>query len=295
MTIFNLRRSRRATAAGLGAGLALAVLVAAVVAGCGSSSKAAATAGGRSAQVLATVRRGDLTDSVTGRVQVTVTKSKTTVAAQVMGQNASQVAVGQPVTLAFFQRPSGTRQSQNSQGYGYGQGSQSSPSPNGQGYGYGQGSFGQGQGGPGFGGAFGGKTVQGTVGAVSTGSNGTTTVDITVAKLPSGITATSVGIAQIQVKVLATNVLILPTAAIKGSGSNATVQLLAQGTTSTRTIVVGQQSQSESEIVSGLNAGDNVVYTRTFSGQFPGFRNGQSGGQGFPQNGTSPTGVPSGT
>ena len=77
------------------------------------------------------------------------------------------------------------------------------------------------------------------------------------------------GIAQIQVKVLASNVLIIPTAAIKGSGGNATVQLLAGGKTSTQSVVVGQQTQTESEITSGLSAGQNVVYTRTFTGASP--------------------------
>ena len=53
------------------------------------------------------------------------------------------------------------------------------------------------------------------------------------------------------------------------------------GKTSTQSVVVGQQTQTEAEITSGLSAGQNIVYTRTFTGRFPGPRaNGQSGGQG---------------
>ena len=49
-------------------------------------------------------------------------------------------------------------------------------------------------------------------------------------------------LATIQTKVLASNVIVIPTAAIKGSGSSATVQVLAGGKTSTGLVVVGQQA-----------------------------------------------------
>ena len=127
--------------------------------------------------------------------------------------------------------------------------------------------------------AFRGKTAQGTVTAVSTG-NGAVTATVAIAKLPRGVTAKYTGIAQIQVKVLASDVLIVPTAAIKGSGSSATVQLLQNGKTSTKSVVVGQKTQTEAEITSGLSAGQNVVYTRTFRGRFPGAPGSQYGGQG---------------
>jgi hypothetical protein len=131
--------------------------------------------------------------------------------------------------------------------------------------------------------------------AVSAGSNGSVTATVAIAKLPAGVTTKYMGIAQIQVKVLASNVLIIPTAAIKGSGSSATVQLLANGKTTTQSVTVGQQTQTESEITSGLSAGQTVVYTRTFSGRFGGgFRGSQSGGQGSTQNGTPPSGAPFG-
>lgn len=322
MTHPSLRQSKRRRAAGLGAGLgaglALMVVAAVLAAGCGGSSKAATTSGsGRSVQVLATVRRGNLIDSVAGRLQLTSATSKATVKGivQVMGQNGSQVAAGQPVTVVFVQRPSGAGQGGFGQGggsgQGYGSGQSGAPSArpsgvpsggSGGGYGYGgQGLLGQG--GQGGQGAFGGKIAQGTVTSVSVGGNGSVTAMVTIAKLPSGVTAKYLGIAQIQVKVLASNVLLVPTAAIKGSGGSATVQLLAGGKTSTQSVVVGQQAGGESEITSGLSAGQNVVYLRTFQGRFPGgFRNGQSpfgqgGAQsgGPTQNGTQPNGATSGT
>lgn len=306
MTFATPRWSHRRLGAALGALLALMIVALALVAGCGGSSKAAATATGRTVQLLATVRRGDLVDSVIGRVQLTSTKGKVTGVVQVVGSNASQVAAGQSVTVAFFQRPSGAGQGgfgqgngqSNGSGQGQGQGAPSgvpSGAPgNGQGY-FGQGAGGQGFFGQGGQGAFRrGKTAQGTVTSVQQGSNGSVSATVTIAKLPSGVTTKSMGIAQIQVTVLASNVLIIPRAAIKGSGSNATVQLLVNGKTSTQSVVVGQQTQNESEITSGLSAGQNIVYTRTFTGRFPGFRNGQSGGQGFPQNGTTPGGAPFG-
>jgi hypothetical protein len=317
MTYPSLRQSKRRRAAGLGAGLALMVVAAALAAGCGGSSKAATTSGsGRSVQVLATVRRGNLVDSVAGRLQLTSAASKAAVKGivQVMGQNGSQVAAGQPVTVVFVQRPSGAGQGGLGQGYGSGQGNGSgqgyssgqsgAPSArpsgvpsggSGGGYGYGGQGF-LGQGGQGGQGAFGGKIAQGTVTSVSAGGNGSVTAMVTIAKLPSGVTAKYLGIAQIQVKVLASNVLLVPTAAIKGSGGSATVQLLASGKTSTQSVVVGQQAGGESEITSGLSEGQNVVYLRTFTGRFPGgFRNGGGQSGGSTQNGTQPNGATSGT
>jgi hypothetical protein len=322
MTLAYPGRSNRRLGAGLGACLVLTIATVALVAGCGSSGKTATTSGGRSVQVLATVSRGDLTESVMGRVQISLKKGTATGVVQVTGQNASQVAAGQSVTLAFFKMPAGVGQGYGSgQGNGAGSGNGSVPgggpvpsggsgqsngsapsNGSGQGYGYGQGNgqSGGAGGGQGFFGQGGqgltrrGKTAQGTVTSVKQGSNGSVTATIAIAKLPAGVTAKYTGIAQIQVKVLASNVLIIPTAAIKGSGSGATVQLLVNGKTQTQSVVVGQQTQTESEITSGLSAGENVVYTRTFTGRFPGSRSGQPGGQGFSQNGTAASGAPFG-
>ena len=102
--------------------------------------------------------------------------------------------------------------------------------------------------------------------------------------------------ASINAGVLARNVLIVPTAAIKGSGSNTTVQVIVGGKTTTRKVVVGKQTQTESEIVSGLSAGDNVVYERTMRGGFAGAGGAQQQGRAAPaQGGSQPNGVGGGT
>ena len=109
MTLAHSRRSNRRLGAG-SAMLALTAVTAVVVAGCGSSSSskaAAASTSGRTAQVLATARLGNLVDSVTGRVQLTSTTGKVTGTIQMVGRNASQVAAGQSVTLSFFKLPAG--------------------------------------------------------------------------------------------------------------------------------------------------------------------------------------------
>ncbi|HUK76627.1 MAG TPA: efflux RND transporter periplasmic adaptor subunit [Thermoleophilia bacterium] len=289
MRLLSPRRSYRRSGAALGVLLVLTAAVAALVAGCGTSaSTATTTSGGRSVQVLATVRRGDLVQTASGRVQLksTTSKANVKVAVQVAGQGAAQVAAGQSVSLTFIKLPAGA-------GRFFGSGSprpSAAPSAGaGQGYsggqGYGNGGYGGGQGffgqsGQGGQRAFRGKTAQGTVTAVSAGSNGAVTATVTIAKLPAGVTTAYMGIALIQVKVLASNVLIIPTAAIKGSGSSATVQLLQNGKTATQSVVVGQTAQGEAEITSGLSVGQSVVYTRTFTGRFPGSRSGPFNGQG---------------
>ena len=123
----------------------------------------------------------------------------------------------------------------------------------------------------------------GTVAALATNSDGSAAATISVDKLPANVKDGSAGFARIEVKVLASNVILIPTAAVKGSGSSATVQVSANGTTETRTVTAGQQSGGMTEIVSGLNEGENVVYSQAFRG-FPG--RGQSGAP-FPQGGQS--------
>ena len=107
----------------------------------------------------------------------------------------------------------------------------------------------------------------GTVTAVTTNSDGSAAATISVDKLPSGVKNGSSGFARIEVKVLASNVVLIPTAAVKGSGSSATVQVSANGTTETRTVTAGQQSGGMTEIVSGLDEGENVVYSQAFRGR----------------------------
>ena len=203
MTFRTKQRSSRRRAAGLAASLALMLATAAIAAACGGSSSAATTGGsattttGRSVQVLATVRLGNLVESAAGRVKLPSAKTKVDVklAVQVAGQTASQVAAGQSATVTFIKLPAGA-------GRLFGSGSPhpyagASGAPSGsQGYsGQGTGAGGQGFFGRGAA-AFGGKTAQGTVTAVSAGSNGTVTATVTIAKLPSGVTSKYMGIAQ---------------------------------------------------------------------------------------------------
>jgi hypothetical protein len=292
------RAPRRRLTVALAAALPL-LAVAVLVAGCGGLNKTTSSSSSsrtsRSVQVLYTVKSGDLIETAAGRATLTdTTKGKVTATVQVVGSAAAQVAAGQSVTVSFIKLPAGFRagggQSGGSAGYN-GVRPSGAPSPGsggyfggsgGQGYFGGSGSGGQGY----FGGSGQGarlrnaKQTTATVTAVQAGSNDSVTATIAIAKLPSGVTAKYTGIAQIAVKVLAQNVLIVPTAAVKGSGSSATVQLLKGGQTVTQSVTVGQETQTEAEITSGLSAGDSIVYTRTFSG-FPGFRGGSGGYGGY--------------
>ena len=108
--------------------------------------------------------------------------------------------------------------------------------------------------------------TQGTVTAVEVNADGTAAATISVDELPSGVKTKSTGFARIAVEVLAEDVILVPTAAIEGSGSSASVQVLANGKTETRTISTGRQSGAQTEVVSGLNEGENVVYMQSFQG-----------------------------
>lgn len=295
-----LRSLTVSRSARLSAALALAATAMVVLAACGSSAKTTSSSGSsRSAQVLYTVKSGNLVETASGRATLTSTKkSKVAATVQIMGAEAAQVAAGQSVTVTFVKLPAGFGSGANGRPSGApspgsgpsGTGSQA----NGGSQGFSGGSGGQTFSGPGGQGGFRGKTATATVTGVEAGSNGAVKATISIAKLPAGVTTKYTGIAQIEVKVLASNVLIVPRAAIKGSGSSATVQLLQNGKTATQSVTVGQQTQTEAEITSGLSAGQSIIYTRTFSG-FPGGRNGNPGqGGGFPggQGGAAPSGQP---
>jgi hypothetical protein len=273
--------------------LVLAALAAAL-SGCGSKSSNTPAAGATptAIQVMATATRGNLTQSAMGTAKVTKSGGKLLVVATIAAQSASSVAEGQKATVFFLRGGSFPQAGQSGvpqpQGSGVPQGAPSGmPQPQGSGMPQPQGSgapFPQGgQGGQGgFPGGQGGGTA-GTVTAVTTNSDGSVAATISVDKLPSGEKVGSTGFARIEVKVLASNVVLIPTAAVKGSGSSATVQVSVNGTTQTRTVTAGQQSGGMTEIVSGLNEGDHVVYSQAFRG-FPG--RGQSGAP-FPQGGQS--------
>ena len=295
------RRPRRARDVRRAGVALLAVLAftafAAASSGCGGSSSPTAPAAGAAPtaiQVMATATRGDLTQSAMGIAKVTKVAGKLVAVATIDAQNASSVAEGQSATV-FFLRGGALPQAGQSgmpqpQGSGMPQAPPSGmPAPGGSGMPVPQGGasgapFPQGgQGGfPGGAGDRGGTA--GTVTAVTTNSDGTASATISLDKLPSGVKADSSGFARIEVKVLAGNVILVPTAAIKGSGDSATVQVVANGKTETRTIAVGQQSGNMTEVTSGLNEGENVVYSQSFRG-FPGV-GGQSG-MPVPQGGQS--------
>jgi hypothetical protein len=275
----------------------LSVLVltalAVALAGCGSKSSNTPAAGATptAIQVMATATRGDLTQSVMGTAKVTKSGGKPLVVATIAAQSASSVADGQKATVFFLRSGSFPQAGQSGvpqpQGSGVPQGGLSGmPQPQGSGMPQGGASgapFPQsGQGG--FSGGAGQRGgIAGTVTAVTTNSDGSAAATISVDKLPSGAKVGSTGFARIEVKVLASNVVLIPTAAVKGSGSSATVQVNANGTTETRTVTAGLQSGGMTEIVSGLNEGESVVYLQAFRG-FSG--RGQSGAP-FPQGGQS--------
>jgi membrane fusion protein, macrolide-specific efflux system len=295
------RRGRDARRAGVAllVGI-LALLTAAAASGCGGSSTAGTPAAGAtptSIQVMATATRGDLAQYVMASGKVTRAGAEPTVEATVDTQSAASVAEGQKATVYFmrgggnFPQPgqSGMPQAGQSgmpqpQGSGMPQGAPSGmPSPGASGVPFQQGAGAQG----GFPGGDRGGTA-GTVTAVTSGAEGAATATITLEKLPSGAKLGSTMLARIEVKIIASDVVLVPTAAIKGSGSSATVEVSAGGKTETRAITVGQRSGTMSEVVSGLDEGENVVYTQSFRG-FPG--GGQSG-MPFPQGGQSGMPVP---
>jgi macrolide-specific efflux system membrane fusion protein len=94
------------------------------------------------------------------------------------------------------------------------------------------------------------------------------------------------------------NVLEIPTFAIINNGSTATVQVQNGSSTSTRTISVGTSYGLETQVLSGLKAGEKVVVTLpSFSGRAPtstgsgnggglGEFGGTGSGGGFPSGGT---------
>ena len=286
------RRPRRARdTRRAGAALLALFVLAALASGCGGSSSGGTPAAGAtptSIQVMATATRGDLTQSAMGQAKIVKAGGKEVVVATIAAQSASSVAAGQTASVFFFKAGQGFPRAGASglpvpQGGASGMpvpqgsgmpvpqgGASGMPAPQGSQGGVPGGGFGQGDRGG----------VAGTVTAVETNADGTASATISVAKLPSGATTKSMGFARIEVKVLASNVVLVPTAAIKGSGSSATVQVVTNGKTETRTITIGQQSGVQTEVVSGLNEGENVVYEQSFRG-FPG------GGGGFPGGGQS--------
>jgi peptidoglycan hydrolase-like protein with peptidoglycan-binding domain len=122
----------------------------------------------------------------------------------------------------------------------------------------------------------------------ATSSTGTSTVvqyQVTVqpAGLPSGARADMTGQASVTTA-SRNNVLVVPSSAIGGSAAAPTVQVVQDGSTVTRPVVVGLVTTDGTEILAGVHAGEQVVTGASGSSQGTGAGQGQQGG-GFPGGG----------
>lgn len=135
-----------------------------------------------------------------------------------------------------------------------------------------------------------------SVGLVASSSTGVASFPVTVAVTgtPSGLYAGSSATLTITVKELST-VVEVPTGAISYSGGKAQVTVVTGGNHVTRSVTTGQVSTGETQITSGLKAGDKVVeQVVTFQGASGSARSllggsSTSGSSGFPSGG-----IPSG-
>jgi membrane fusion protein, macrolide-specific efflux system len=131
----------------------------------------------------------------------------------------------------------------------------------------------------------------------SDSSAGTTTVvqypvTVRIGKLPTGARTGMTGQASV-VTTSRRNVVVVPSSAIGGTAANPTVQVVQDGTTVTRPVVVGLVTTQGSEILTGLQAGEQVVTGITASDtgavnqnqQGGGGLFGPGGGGGFPGGG----------
>jgi macrolide-specific efflux system membrane fusion protein len=131
----------------------------------------------------------------------------------------------------------------------------------------------------------------------SDSSAGTTTVvqypvTVRIGKLPTGDRTGMTGQASV-VTTSRRNVVVVPSSAIGGTTANPTVQVVQDGTTVTRPVVVGLVTTQGSEILTGLQAGEQVVTGITASDtgavnqnqQGGGGLFGPGGGGGFPGGG----------
>ena len=286
------RRKRPLTSRQFGL-LVLAGAAVLAAAACGGSGTTSSQTTPQTAQVLVTVTRGDLVQTVTARLELTKDgKDGADGAGQVAKASASSVSKGMSVKVFFIERPAGMGQSPGAMpSPSTGQGGQyPSPMPSAMpsGQPQGQGQMGNGAG-PDLGGdgnLVGAKSVDATVTSVQTNSDGSVTIHVAMAELPSGVTTTFMAIARLSQQTLAEDVLLLPLAAVTISGDKATVKVISDGKSETRQVVVGKKTLQQVEIVSGLNEGENVIYERKFNG-FPSINRGQRPSPGA-------TGIPGG-
>jgi macrolide-specific efflux system membrane fusion protein len=123
----------------------------------------------------------------------------------------------------------------------------------------------------------------------STAEAGTTTVvqypvTVRAGKLPSGARTGMTGQASV-VTASRRSVVVVPSSAVGGTSANPSVQVLQDGTTVTRPVVVGLVTTQGSEILTGLRAGEQVVTGVTATGTGATGQNQQQGGGGFPGGG----------
>jgi multidrug efflux pump subunit AcrA (membrane-fusion protein) len=118
-----------------------------------------------------------------------------------------------------------------------------------------------------------------SVSSVPSSSSGVVSfpVVVTVSGHPSGVYAGATATLVITTKRVS-NVLEIPTLAITYAGSNATVKLQQGGSTVTRAVTIGTTYGLESQVLSGVTAGEKVVVTTP---TFPGRIGGGTGGEGF--------------
>jgi membrane fusion protein, macrolide-specific efflux system len=132
--------------------------------------------------------------------------------------------------------------------------------------------------------------------ASSTAEAGTSTVvqypvTVRIGKLPSGARTGMTGQASV-VTASRRNVVVVPSSAIGGTTANPTVQVVQDGTTVTRQVVVGLVTTQGSEILTGLEAGEQIVTGVTASDTGATGQNQQGGG--FPGGGFPGGGFPGG-
>jgi multidrug efflux pump subunit AcrA (membrane-fusion protein) len=135
-----------------------------------------------------------------------------------------------------------------------------------------------------------GKVV--AVSPTSTVVSDVVTYDVTIAMIGTPSTVKDGMTADVSIIVsIAHNVLELPNAAITTVGTTSTVKLVQGSTTVTRDVTIGLVGESETQVTSGLAAGDKVeeasatstgsTGASTSTGGFGGFGGGGGGGGGF--------------
>ena len=257
----------------------------AACAGCGSSGKRRRPRppGGRSVQVLATVQRGDLVQTARrAGCSSTSTKSKANVkvAVQVVGQNAAQVAAGQSVTRDVRQaagrrrpvlrlralrvpaprpppaaaaRATPARPGRRRQGYGSGGQRRLRPGRPGGGQG-----------------AFRGKTAQGTVTAVRPAATARSRRRSRSPSCPPVSPPSTRASPRSRSRCWPATCSSSPRPPSRAAAARHRPAARRTARPRRRASWSASRPQAEAEITSGLSAGQNVVYTRTFTGGFPG-------------------------